>query len=65
MNDTHAKRVQFENERDYMISKWGHVLLRDPYYNPNLTLSSEDFALSRQPRDRSPRIINRDYRPHG
>jgi hypothetical protein len=28
-----------------MRERWGHVLARDPYYNPNLSRSSEDFAL--------------------
>jgi GT2 family glycosyltransferase len=32
-------------EIDYMISRWGEELFRDPYYNPNLTLVHEDFSL--------------------
>ena len=32
-------------EIDYMISRWGDELFRDPYYNPNLTLVHEDFSL--------------------
>lgn len=29
----------------YMKNKWGDVLFRDPYYNPNLTFDSEDFRI--------------------
>ncbi len=32
-------------EIDYMIARWGDVLLRDPYYSPNLTLVHEDFSV--------------------
>lgn len=32
-------------EIDYMISRWGEELFRDPYYNPNLTLVHEDFSI--------------------
>ncbi len=32
-------------EIDYMVSRWGEELFRDPYYNPNLTLVHEDFSL--------------------
>ena len=39
-----AKEIQFIKDR------WGESLLRDPAYNPNLTLDTEDFALSWPPR---------------
>jgi O-antigen biosynthesis protein len=29
-----------ESEVDYMLKKWGNVLNKDPYYNPNLSLRS-------------------------
>ena len=29
----------------FMKNKWGNILLSDPYYNPNLTLDSEDFRI--------------------
>jgi GT2 family glycosyltransferase len=35
---------------DYMKSKWGNILLSDPYYNPNLTREREDFSLAFPPR---------------
>jgi len=28
------------------LSRWSHVLFNDPYYNPNLTLTGEDYALT-------------------
>ncbi|MHB8792721.1 MAG: glycosyltransferase family 2 protein [Thermoleophilia bacterium] len=38
-------------ETDYMVTKWGHVIEDDPYYNPNLARNSFDFSLKlRQPR---------------
>jgi GT2 family glycosyltransferase len=30
----------------YMRERWNHVLLRDPYYNPHLTLRTEDYGIS-------------------
>jgi hypothetical protein len=29
----------------YMKARWGTALEKDPYYNPNLTLREENFAL--------------------
>jgi len=34
-----------DSEVAYMYRKWGKILKNDPYYNPNLTLNSEDFGL--------------------
>jgi GT2 family glycosyltransferase len=33
------------SEIERMKRRWGNSLLRDPYYNPNLTLRYEDFSL--------------------
>ncbi|MBE2940084.1 glycosyltransferase [Anoxybacillus flavithermus] len=33
-------------EVKYMKQRWGHILDKDPYYNPNLTLEKEDFSLN-------------------
>jgi glycosyltransferase involved in cell wall biosynthesis len=41
---------QFNREIDYMRKHWGHVLLSDPAYNPNLSLDSSDFRLAWPPR---------------
>ncbi len=31
----------------FMKKKWGDVLLSDPYYNPNLSMDSEDFRIKK------------------
>lgn len=43
---TPEKYARFEKETEYMKKRWGAKLKEDPYYNPNLTLLTEDFALS-------------------
>ena len=30
----------------YMLERWRRELARDPYYNPNLSLDSEDYSIS-------------------
>ena len=44
------KQARFNNEIQYMLQKWGDLLLQDPAYNPNLTLNYEDFSLAWPPR---------------
>lgn len=44
--DTPEKQARFQREVLYMKSKYGDRLLRDPYYNPNLSLDREDFSLA-------------------
>ncbi len=45
--DTPEKRARFNSEVFRFQDKWGDELKAgDPYYNPNLTLDSENFALS-------------------
>ena len=39
------KRLRFNRERDYMLTVWGEKLRSDPFYNPHLSLITEDFAL--------------------
>ncbi len=41
---------EFAKEIQYVKGRWGDSLLRDPAYNPNLTLDTEDFSLSWPPR---------------
>jgi O-antigen biosynthesis protein len=49
--DTEGERAErFLSEIHYMKLRWGPVLRADPYYNPNLTLSKEDFSLAWPPR---------------
>jgi len=44
--DTAEKQARFKAEADRFNSKWiGLVSQGDPYYNPNLTLTREDFSL--------------------
>jgi len=48
--DTLEKRDRFRNEVEYMTTKWGETLVNDPAYNPNLTLTINDFTLALPPR---------------
>jgi O-antigen biosynthesis protein len=57
LEDTPAKQERFKEEMEYVLSRWSHVLFNDPYYNPNLTLTGEDYALTHPPRYRAPRIL--------
>ncbi|MBR5521493.1 MAG: glycosyltransferase family 2 protein [Oscillospiraceae bacterium] len=41
------KKERFEGERNRLKKRFGDSLLRDPFYNPNLTLDMEDFSESR------------------
>ena len=36
---------EFNRETQRMYDKWNDLLLRDPFYNKNLSLNSEDFAI--------------------
>jgi GT2 family glycosyltransferase len=44
--DTPEKQARFQREKDYLARKWGDAIRLDPYYNPNLTHSREDFTLA-------------------
>lgn len=48
--DTPEKVARFEKEKGYMRQRWGNLLDNDPYYNPNLTILTEDFAFAFPPR---------------
>lgn len=39
------QRRKLRKEARFLQKKWGKLLLNDPYYNPNLTLETEDFSL--------------------
>jgi GT2 family glycosyltransferase len=43
--NTRAKKARFLREKRVMGERWRTAELPDPYYNPNLTLDTEDFAL--------------------
>jgi len=48
--DTPEKMERFQREADVLRARWMPVLMNDPYYNPNLTLSGDPFALAWPPR---------------
>lgn len=48
--DTVEKKQRFDSEKAVMRHRWGGKLLQDPYYNLNLTIYSEDFAVAPLPR---------------
>jgi GT2 family glycosyltransferase len=52
--DTLEKRDRFRQEVEYMTTKWGDALVNDPAYNPNLTLTINDFTLAVPPREWPP-----------
>jgi glycosyltransferase involved in cell wall biosynthesis len=53
-DDSTPKQNRFLSEVEYMNSKWGDVLQRDPFYNPNLSLGENLFALAFPPRTIKP-----------
>jgi GT2 family glycosyltransferase len=44
-----GRHQEFSQENEYMRSKWGWVLHRDPYFNPNLSLRDLSISLSFPP----------------
>lgn len=44
------KHQRFLREVNYMLRRWGSILERDPYYNPNLSLSLGSIGLAYPPR---------------
>jgi glycosyltransferase involved in cell wall biosynthesis len=53
-DDSAPKQTRFLAEIDYMQSKWNHILQRDPFYNPNLSLGENLFSLAFPPRITKP-----------
>lgn len=49
-HDAPERKTTFEREVTLMRMKWAEALDNDPFYNPNLSLSSNDFALAFPPR---------------
>jgi GT2 family glycosyltransferase len=57
------RKAAFEREVALMRKMWGEVLDNDPFYNPNLSLNSNNFTLAFPPRQgRVP--VNRMFTPH-
>ena len=48
--DSPEKQARHQSECFYLQEKWNSIIKKDPAYNPNLTFSSEHFALSFPPR---------------
>jgi GT2 family glycosyltransferase len=44
-DDTRAKQARAFEESEMLRTRWPALALRDPYYNPNLTLAAEDFSV--------------------
>jgi GT2 family glycosyltransferase len=56
-SDIRVERLaSFTWEREYMRTRWAHILFDDPFFNPNLSLSGKRGRLATAPR---PRINNR------
>lgn len=51
---TPEKFARFEGEIEVMKRRWKEILTHDPYYNPNLSLQTEDFAFAFPPRAERP-----------
>ena len=48
LEDTPEKVARFNKEMQIFERRWPDILRNgDPYYNPNLTLKSQDFSLKR------------------
>ena len=53
-DDSAPKQTRFLAEIAHMKSKWGAILQRDPFYNPNLSLDENLFTLAFPPRTIKP-----------
>jgi len=52
-SDIRPERLaSFTWERDYMRTRWSHVIFDDPFFNPNLSLSGKRGRLATAPRPR-------------
>ena len=45
-DESPEKAARFKKEVDYLQSTWSHFIEHDPAYNPNLTLTYENFAIN-------------------
>jgi O-antigen biosynthesis protein len=56
-SDIRIERLaSFTWEREYMRTRWAHILFDDPFFNPNLSLSGKRGRLATAPR---PRLFKR------
>ena len=56
LEDTPEKVARLKWETDFLKRRWGEKLLKDPYYNPNFSFSSENWELACPPRTEVPWI---------
>lgn len=47
-------RTRFSSEVAYMRKRWRDMLTTNPFYNPNLSLDSDEFELAVPPRSPRP-----------
>lgn len=47
---TNEEQAEFQRAVDYMQKTWGARLMRDPFYNPNLSLNPPGFEIAVPPR---------------
>lgn len=53
--DTEGEKLKrFNRESDYMMNKYKELILKDPFYNPNLTLKSESAFFTNEVRVKKP-----------
>ncbi|WP_330202137.1 glycosyltransferase family 2 protein [Cyanobacterium sp. Dongsha4] len=48
-DSTHEKFFRFQQEIEFMRQRWGELLLKDPFYSPNLSLEN-DYTFAYPPR---------------
>jgi O-antigen biosynthesis protein len=53
-DETGHKAARYAAERKFMQTRWGKILERDPFYNPNLSLTGETFDPARESRSEKP-----------
>jgi GT2 family glycosyltransferase len=44
--DTPEKIERFNRESELVRQRWGDLIMNDPYYSPNLTLTADDFSFA-------------------
>ena len=49
-DNTIEKKQRAERETNYMLNRWEHYIRFDPAYNPNLSVTTDDFSLAWPPR---------------
>jgi GT2 family glycosyltransferase len=50
VDETPEKKANTRREVALFAERWKDILLKDPAYNPNLTLDAADFSLAKHPR---------------